>query len=463
MSRQFTIKLSMVCVGLVSIGIVFGYFLAKTTLSLSMVFLSVGGIVACVVGGTLWLIDRMLVPIREAKNVAKELVSVYGPKEQVWETGDELDELRRTLAHLSMHLRTRMQALEGERAKVTTILDSMVEGVMALDALGRIVVTNPSARRILDLADEQIETRPLLEVVRNRELADLVEWCQSLTSSERCGREVVLTVPHRRVLEVNAMPLTLVDQQRGLVLVLHDITELRRLEQVRAEFVANVSHELRTPLTAIKGYLETLLDEPSPDPITYRRFLGVAHTHADRLGRLVNDLMNLSDIEMGKIRLNQERLPLMEVVNEVSGIYEQEAVKKGILLVNQVPEDVHVYADRDRVSQIILNLIDNALKYTSSNGQITFAIKATDGNANYVMLQIHDTGQGIPPADLPRITERFYRVDKARSREEGGTGLGLAIVKHLVHLHNGNIQIESELGKGTTVEVVLPVRMLPLT
>ena len=316
-----------------------------------------------------------------------------------------------------------------------------------------------SARRIFDLADEQVEARPLLEVIRNRELAEFVEWCQSHSSLDRYEREIILTVPLRRVLDVNAMPLVVSDQPRGLVLVLHDISKLRHLEQVRAEFVANVSHELRTPLTAIKGYLETLLDEPSTDPVMYRRFLGVAHTHADRLGRLVNDLMNLSDIETGKISLNPNQLLLVEVVNEVSGIYEPEARKKGIVFLNQVPADVQIYADRDRVSQIIVNLVDNALKYTSRDGNITFMTLSSNGKPGHVTLQIRDTGQGIPPADLPRITERFYRVDKARSREEGGTGLGLAIVKHLVHLHGGTIQIESEFGKGTTVEIALPVKM----
>ncbi|WP_447971865.1 ATP-binding protein [Nitrospira sp. M1] len=352
-----------------------------------------------------------------------------------------------------------MHTLEGERAKVTAILDSMVEGVMALDEQGRILVANPSVRRILDFKHDTLEDYSLLEVVRNRELADLVEWCQSLDISERCSREVVLTMPQRRVLEVNAMPLALVEQRRGLVLVLHDVTELRRLEKVRAEFVANVSHELRTPLTAIKGYLETLLDESSPDPAMYRRFLSVALAHADRLGRLVNDLMNLSDIETGKITLKRNLVPLAEVVSEVAGIYHNEAIKKGVSIVTRVSPDIHVWVDRDRVSQIIVNLVDNALKYTSKEGHVTFTTVSSSEMPGHVTLQIRDTGQGIPSADLPRLTERFYRVDKARSREEGGTGLGLAIVKHLVHVHGGTIQIDSELGKGTTVGVSLPVSL----
>ena len=286
-----------------------------------------------------------------------------------------------------------------------------------------------------------------------------MEWCRTLNNAETCRREVELHTPNHRILEVNAMPLPLSDSLQGIVLVLHDITELRRLEQVRAEFVANVSHELRTPLTAIKGYLETLLDESPVEPVTHRRFLEVAHTHADRLGRLVNDLMNLSDIETGKVTLHLSPVHLSDVVNEVSGIFEKEANKKGITLVNHVPPELQAQADRDRLSQILVNLVDNAVKYTSANGRISFTV-LSGGDAGLVTLRVQDTGQGIPATDLPRITERFYRVDKARSREEGGTGLGLAIVKHLIQLHAGTFVIDSELGRGTTIDITLPAPQL---
>ncbi|GJL62453.1 MAG: hypothetical protein NPIRA04_11070 [Nitrospirales bacterium] len=446
-------KLAVTLVVVMAIGIVAGWGLSFIKVSSG---LAVFVLLALVFWGGLCLMKQWLSPISEAQRAAEELTLVCDFRDPMAESGDELDDLRRMLTHLSARVRERMHSLEGERAKVTTILDSMVEGVMALDAQGRIVVANPSVRRILNFTQDQLEEYSLLEVVRNRELADLVEWCQSLNLSERCTREVVLAMPQRRVLEVNAMPLALANQQRGLVLVLHDITELRRLEKVRAEFVANVSHELRTPLTAIKGYLETLLDEVSPNPEMYRRFLSVALTHADRLGRLVNDLMNLSDIETGKITLKRESVPLAEVVSEVAGIYQNEATKKLVTILSLVSPDIHVWADRDRLSQILINLVDNAVKYTATAGEIKFST-IVKTNTDHIVLRVQDTGQGIPPADLPRITERFYRVDKARSREEGGTGLGLAIVKHLVQVQGGTIQIASTLGKGTVVEVTLPV------
>ncbi len=449
-------KVVITFVVLTAVGMVLGWVLAELSMSFGMlvgsVCLSLGIVIVC----TFWMTKRLLSPIQELQHVSDELAFVCGVREQPLESADEIDRVRQTLMPLTSHLRERMQTLEGERAKVTTILDSMVEGVMALDAQGQILVANPSARRILNFPHHQLEEYSLLEVVRNRELVDLVEWCQSLTNSERYNREIVLTNPQRRVLEVNAMPLSLTEQRRGLVLVMHDITELRRLETVRAEFVANVSHELRTPLTAIKGYLETLLDESSADPVMYRRFLGVALTHADRLGRLVNDLMNLSDIETGKITLKREAVSLVESIKEAIGIYEHEAVKKGVRLANRVPPDIYVQADRDRLSQILINLVDNAVKYTATDGEVNF-MTVSGTNPEHIVLRVQDTGQGIPQADLPRVTERFYRVDKARSREEGGTGLGLAIVKHLVHLHGGTLQIHSTLGKGTTVDIALPI------
>ena len=328
MKNSLQKKVVITLVVFTSVGMVLGWVLTESAISFGVMIGMVCLILVLVFGLAFWYVKRLFSPVNDLQQVAEELDLMCGVRKQVSEYDDEFDQLRRTLAHLTLHLRERMQTLEGERAKVTAILDSMVEGVMALDAQGQILLTNPSARRIFDFTHEQLEERSLLEVVRNRELADLVDWCRSLNNSERYNREIVLTIPQRRVLEVNAMPLPLADHQRGLVLVLHDITKLRRLETVRAEFVANVSHELRTPLTAIKGYLETLLGESSPDPVMYRRFLGVALTHADRLGRLVNDLMNLSDIETGKITLKRESVSLVEAVGEAAGIYENEAIKK---------------------------------------------------------------------------------------------------------------------------------------
>lgn len=452
MTRQLSTTLALCLVMMMVVGMgVMGLLVWKSPTSLGI---STGVVVSVVLGILFakWLIRRMLGPFWELQSVAKTLLARWGfqPERQ-----DDLRILTNQLLQLTSFSEERLQVLEAECAKVGAVLDSMVEGVIALDRQGLVMLMNPSARRILDIGQESVAGQSLLEVIRNRGLADLVEVCRTLAPNEQCCREVPLQHPVQRVLEVNAMPLP---DTQGIVLVFHDISELRRLEQVRAEFVANVSHELRTPLTAIKGYLETLLDEAPNEPATHRRFLEVAHTHADRLSRLINDLSRLSDIETGKVVLQARSVALQEFVNDILAIFEKEASKRSIVLQNEVSAEAMVWADPDRLSQILVNLVDNAMKYTPDGGTVMF--KARPCNQGFTGLQIIDTGQGIPPSDIPRITERFYRVDKARARDQGGTGLGLAIVKHLVQLHGGSLRIESELGQGTTVEIELPVEQV---
>jgi len=240
------------------------------------------------------------------------------------------------------------------------------------------------------------------------------------------------------------------------VIVLHDITELRRLEQVRTEFVANVSHELRTPLTAIHGYVETLLGGALEEPENARKFLEVVHRQTGRLGRLINDLTDLSNIELGKVSLRLAPTSLDEVLDSVLAVIRPRAQAGGVAVGVEMPPGLPpVKADHDRLAQILINLADNAVKYTPGGGAVT--IHASETGYGTVEVSVEDTGVGIPPSDLPRITERFYRVDKARSRELGGTGLGLAIVKHLVLAHGGELGIESELGRGTKVRFTIPV------
>ena len=405
----------------------------------------------------MWLGRRLLRPVHEIDTRAERLLQGWREQEKTIDE-DELSGLRKALEYITAYSQARVQVLESERAKGTAILDSMTEGVIALDGQGYVVLMNPAARRMLDFAQDQGERRTLLEVVRNRGLADWVEMCQALDTTEPCKREIECYLPSLRIIAVHAMPVPFSSERQGFLLVLHDITELRRLEKVRAEFVANVSHELRTPLTAIKGYLETVLDETMLESATHRRFLEIANSHAERMGRLINDLLNLSDIETGKVVLDPTPISLGAFVQEISAIFEKDAAKKDVKLVNRVPSDVWVQADRDRLSQILVNLVDNAVKYTPKGGTVSFEAEKT--NSHEIRITVRDTGQGIPPNDLPRITERFYRVDKARARVEGGTGLGLAIVKHLVQLHGGTLHIESEYGKGTTIEFLLPAVQL---
>ena len=352
------------------------------------------------------------------------------------------------------HIQQRISHLEEERANMSTIVQNLVEGVVAFDSHGHVIFGNSSACQMLGLDEQQLQGRSVWEVIRNKELAELVEQSRTLELHVRQRAEVNIHTPSPMIVEVYGLPFPLANQKKGSVIVLYDVTQLRRLEQVRAEFMENVSHELRTPLAAIIGYLETVIDEPSLETPNTRKFIQVAHQHAERLNRLVDDLRSLSEIESGNVVLRWESVGLKDVVDEVTEMLQTHGTKKSLEFRNQIAEGECVWADRDRVVQILVNLVDNAIKYSSEGGRISFLAQRLDTS---VVLQVKDTGQGIPSTDLSRITERFYRVDRARSREEGGTGLGLSIVKHLVQLLKGQLRIQSELGKGTTVEIVLRI------
>jgi two-component system, OmpR family, phosphate regulon sensor histidine kinase PhoR len=395
---------------------------------------------------------RVTRPVRQMRAIAQRMAEGDLAQRVALAGRDEVAELGQALNRLAAALADKVQSLEAQRAEVAALLERMVEGVVALDGRGRILLLNSGARAMFALGDAPVEGRPFVEVIRQKALVDLVNACRSGAQPDR--REIELGPPVDRVLRAHAVAVPFARDETGAMLVLHDVTELRRLERVRAEFVANVSHELRTPLTAIKGYLETLLDGALDEPQHARRFLETARRHADRLGRLVDDLLQLSDVETGKVALRLEPVEVDEVVATVTAMFEGQAGQKAVLLETDVPAGLEVHADRDRLVQILVNLVDNGVKYTPEHGRVVIAAARADGGL--VAIDVTDTGIGIPSTDLPRITERFYRVDKARSRELGGTGLGLAIVKHLVQAHGGTLRIESDLGKGTTVRVILP-------
>jgi two-component system phosphate regulon sensor histidine kinase PhoR len=410
---------------------------------------------AVVLAVGLFLSRRVTRPVTDIQSIARSMAEGdFAQRVPVSGIG-EIAELGRTLNLMAERLSDKIQDLEGERTKVAAILDSMVEGVIAIDQRHRIVLVNRAARRIFDLNWEQVEGRPLLEIVRHKGILDLVSSGKRIGVEDARRHEIEIGPPVDRILDVHASAIGLAPAGQGVLLVLHDVTELRRLERVRTEFVANVSHELRTPLTSIRGYLETLLDGALEEPTNARRFLEIAHTHAERLSRLVDDLLQLSDIETGKLVLKPTMLCLYDVAAEVVAFFEKLAAQKSLSLINNVPPEIRLQADWDRLTQIFVNLVDNAVKYTPEHGEIT--LSAEYRTPNFVHVWVVDTGIGIPSIDLPRITERFYRVDRARSRELGGTGLGLAIVKHLVQAHGGELWLESELGKGTTVNFSLPV------
>jgi two-component system phosphate regulon sensor histidine kinase PhoR len=401
----------------------------------------------------LFVARRVTRPVVEMQAIARRMSEGDFAAHAPVRSPDEIGALGRALNVMGGRLRDKIRDLEQEQAKATAILDGMVEGVIAVDGHNQVVLMNERARAMFALGASPVAGRPFLEVIRNVDLHEVLR--QSRLGDAVARRELHLSTPLERRLQVNAVRLALGGNEVGVVMVLHDVTELRRLEQVRTEFIANVSHEVRTPLTAIQGYLETLLAGALEEPEHARRFLEIVARHTERLGRLLNDLTDLSNIELGKVALRLEPTSLSETVDSVLAIIGPKAESGEVALTSDVPRDLPlVRADRDRLAQILINLVDNGVKYTPPGGRVT--VRARPQGAAMVAVSVADSGVGIPRLDLPRVTERFYRVDKARSRELGGTGLGLAIVKHLVLAHGGELTIESELGQGTEVSFTLP-------
>lgn len=421
-----------------------------------------GGLVALAVafGIGVFVAGRVTRPVVQMQAIARQMSEGRFDVRAPVRSMDEIGALGRALNVMAGRLREKIGDLEQEQAKATAILDGMVEGVIAVDGHDGLLLMNERARAILGVPPAPGERRPFQEVVRNADLHAIFRETRATAPGEAVRREMRLARPVDRTLQVNAVPFRLGRDETGVVMVLHDVSELRRLEAVRTEFIANVSHELRTPLTAIQGYLETLLEGALDERDTARRFLEVAFRHTERLGRLLGDLTDLSNIELGKVSLHLAPVAVLEAVESTFAIMEPRAKAGPITLSADVePRTLAVHADRDRLAQILINLVDNAVKYTPGGGRVAVAARSlADGFAE---IAVTDTGIGISPADLPRITERFYRVDRARSRELGGTGLGLAIVKHLVLAHGGVLAVESQLGRGTTVRFTIPMTPRP--
>ncbi len=377
-------------------------------------------------------------------------------------SGDEISLLEQRLNHMGQKIRDHLQHIRTEKEKVDSILRCMIEGVLVLDPKGQVLVINDEARRMFEVPEgRDIHGASVLDISRHPEMHKILEDVLAFDFSEhRYSKEVELY--DGRWFRVNAVCLrNPQNHPLGSILVFHDITGIKILEHMRADFVANVSHELRTPLTAIRGYVETLLHTPPSEPQERRHFLTIIDRHSERLSRLTSDLLTLSDLESGKVRLTLQPLDVNQLLQRIMEVFSDRAAKEDVTLRYQTTGDLpKLLGDADRLQQLFINLADNAIKYTPAGGHVTLTaagLSPEDSARRMIEIAVADTGPGIPAKDLPRLTERFYRVDKARSRELGGTGLGLAIVKHIVHAHDGELVIESVIAKGTTVRVRLPV------
>ena len=364
---------------------------------------------------------------------------------------DELGALTRSLNSTASQLRELVDRLSLESARREAILTSMVEGVLAVDQDLRITFYNASFARTVGARAEIPERSPLVDVVRDPVLREILS--RVVATGETLKQRLQLPAAEGRAFEVQAAPLR-VAGGRGAIAILHDITDLERLERVRKDFVANVSHELRTPLTAIRGYTETLLEGALEDRENNRKFLEIIKTHAIRLNSIASDLLALSELESGKPTAEQARVSVRAAMEAALRTVEAEAHGRGVKLIRGQVEEVTVLGERVHLEQALVNLLDNAVKFNRPDGEVRVEVTRTKDDE--VSVTIADNGIGIPSADLPRLFERFYRVDKARSREVGGTGLGLSIVKHIVERMHGRVTVESQLGKGSVFTVLFP-------
>jgi len=366
------------------------------------------------------------------------------------ETGDELGELAQVMNEMSARIEGQMQRISSEKNRLDAILSGMGEGVMVTDQQGVVTLVNPAFCALFG-SEDKVLGRQLLEITRH---PDLYAACREVLA-EKSERHREIALPGGQALLVHWVPLLEKEQLRGVVAVFHDVTALKRVEKIRRDFVANVSHELRTPVAVIKGYAETLLSGALDDDGERRqRFLTIVQSHADRLSTLIADLLTLSELESGEVSLQPETVTLEEAVRQALLLMEPKGEEKGIVLASCVaPGAARVRADRGRLDQVLFNLLDNAVKYSGEGGTVTVQAEA---EGEMVKVSVHDSGLGIPSKDLPRLFERFYRVDEARGRDQGGTGLGLSIVKHIVQAHGGSVSVQSTPGVGSVFSFTLP-------
>ena len=385
--------------------------------------------------------------------LAKGNVNVEIP---VSDSKGEIPKITKALNHMAQKLNEVFKQLSHEKNQLKAVLSAMSEGVMVVSEKGRIIIINNALKEMFNLADDPIQ-KPYWEVLRNRILIKLIDGV--LENWKPDNKEIFYLYPEERYYLANAIPLNSPDKE--IIVVMFDITEFKKLENIKADFIANVSHELRTPLTAIKGYTETLEEEAFESPQDQKHFLSIIKRHADRLINIVSDLLVLSEVE-GMDALSKENesndfeeVNIDEIIKSCLEALKTKASEKDLNVLFKSTQSEHIItANGFLLEQMFINLIDNAVKYTPDHGKIGIEISSRDKE---LIVEIYDTGIGIPKESLPRIFERFYRVDKTRSRKMGGTGLGLSIVKHIVIIHGGKIEVQSEEEKGSRFIITLPI------
>ncbi|MFZ0242146.1 MAG: ATP-binding protein [Desulfobacterales bacterium] len=427
---------------------------ALTSVRLKIAF---GGLVIAILAAlvSLAVARRISRPIEEIKRGAAHFADGDLTHRLPAPDTEELAGLTDTLNRMAAQLDDRMKTVFQQRNELEAVLSSMIEGVIAVNRTECIISMNPAAGRMFDCNPLQVQGRNIQEVIRNLAIQRFVK--RALSTSETLADDFIHYRAEERTLNIHSSPLADDDGvQIGTLLVMNDVTQLRHLEHVRSDFVANVSHEIKTPLTAIKGFVETLQHAAVEDPAERERFLGIILKHVDRLGAILEDLLALSRMEQengtAEVRLRPGRIK--DVIQTAIQVCQPQAAGRDIAIGVEAANDLTANLDATLLEQAFVNLIDNAVKYSEDGSPVQIHAARL---ANEVVIDFVDQGSGIPAKHLPRLFERFYRVDKARSRKLGGTGLGLAIVKHIVQAHGGHVTVESSLGQGSTFKVHLPL------
>jgi two-component system phosphate regulon sensor histidine kinase PhoR len=410
---------------------------------------------------SVWVSRTLTKPLSEIASVARQLANGTSGVRISTTSTDEVGLLAQTLNHMTDELEAKIKEVSEDRSQLLAMLVAMVEGVMVLDYRGVVVQVNPALERMFSLELTESRGRSVGEVIRHEGLGALVSSVLRTRTGQ--GGEIILS-PSGRCLRVEAsIAGGSREQEAYAVFVFHDITELRRLEKIRKDFVANVSHELRTPLTSIKGYVEALMDGGINEPETAAAFLEIIMKQSNRLNLILDDLLQLSQIESGQLRFRQEPVDLRALLERTVAVIKPLADKKHHDIMLSLPDPMpYVDGDEERLVQVFINLLDNAVKYTPDHGRILVGVRDSADRLPHqetgtIDIFVADSGIGIPETDRPRVFERFYRVDKARSRELGGTGLGLAIVKHIVEAHGGHVWVEANVPRGSRFIVRLPL------
>ncbi|MGC9977045.1 MAG: ATP-binding protein [Syntrophales bacterium] len=401
------------------------------------------------------LARKLILPIEKIFSYTHRVSSGEASGTLLIESNDDVGQLEKDINRMVQEQQERVRIAHEEKAKLEAAFASMTEGVLVINDQNRIEYINRSLKDALgnEGITDVLDKTPL-EAFMNAELQDALG--QFRGSGGPLLREITLGWEVPIILDVNISAVQgLPAGEQKTMMVFHDVTRIKKLEKIREDFVANVTHEIKTPLTAIIGFIETLERGAIKEEATAKKFLHIISENAHRLGRLVDDLLLLSSIELGERTLRFENISIASVIDSVLPMFETKAAEKSLTVDKRIPDGLPViWADRDGMAQILVNILDNAVKFTPSGGKIS--ISALQDNSGFVVVRVTDTGTGIQKSEIPRLGERFYRADKARSRELGGTGLGLSIVKHLVKAHKGSIDIESQVGKGTTVSLAFP-------